>query len=146
MTHDELVDLAVRQLKRWRCLPICREITTIMATGEIPDAIGWKSDYSIMFECKVSRADFLRDNKKPFRLCKLNGVGDFRFYITNEGVIKSADELPDGWGCYEVIDKKIKHKFGVRYDTAVPNPFQGNKHKEIIIMRSWIRRFMEEKP
>ena len=140
MTHKELVDQAARQLKRWRCLPICRELTCYTTSNEIPDVIGWTYSNSIMFECKASRADFLKDRDKPFRVCPESGVGDFRFYLTNEGVIKSADELPAGWGCYEVIAGKIKHKFGVRYDNAVPRPLTGSKQNELIIMRSWIRR------
>jgi len=139
-THKELVNYAVLQLKRWNCYPICKELVTSLGTSEIPDAIAWKSNYSIMFECKASRADFLRDNKKPFRICNLNGVGDFRLYLTNENVIKSPEEMPQGWGCYEVINGKIRYKFGTRYDNAVDFPFQGNKNKEIIIIRSWIRR------
>ena len=62
MTHKELVTLAVKQLKKWRCKPICSEMMFASHTCEIPDAIGWTSRASIMFECKTSRADFLRDN------------------------------------------------------------------------------------
>ena len=143
MTHKELVDHAARQLKRWRCLPICRELNCYTTSNEIPDVIGWTYSNSIMFECKASRSDFLRDKEKPFRILPESGVGDFRFYLTNEDVIKSADELPAGWGCYEVIAGKVKHKFGVRYDNAVPRPLNGSKKNELIIMRSWIRRFVE---
>jgi len=34
---------------------------------EIPDVIGFGSGFSIVIECKVSRADFLQDKKKPHR-------------------------------------------------------------------------------
>ena len=63
MTHSELVELASRQLKRWRCVPVLCELVTYSSSGEIPDAIGWTSRNSILFECKASRADFLRDKE-----------------------------------------------------------------------------------
>ncbi len=144
MTHGELVSMAAQKLKKWRCLPICTEMMALTATGEIPDAIGWRAWESILFECKASRADFLKDRDKPFRVCPESGVGDWRFFLTNPGVIHSADELPAGWGCYEVIEGKIVHKYGKRYANALPIPLHGNKKEEIIIMRSWIRRFVED--
>ena len=143
--HGELVDLAVIQLKRWNCLPVCREMV-IYDTSEIPDAIGWTYRASIMFECKASRGDFLADKKKLMRSdIPEYGVGDFRFYLTNPGIVKDETELPHGWGCYEVIDGKIKHKFGVRYDNAVPLPLNGNKLKELRMMRSYIRRLNHDR-
>ena len=144
MTHKELVELAARQLKRWHCIPVCTELVSYTRTGEIPDAIGWTAYVSIMFECKASRADFLRDKQKLFRQYADMGVGDFRFYLTAPGVIKSATELPLGWGCYEAENGKVRHKFGVRYDNAVPHPCKGSKVNEIVIMRSWVRRHQGE--
>ena len=44
-----------KQLKRWRCYPICTELVCYTSTGEIPDTIGWHSNGSILFECKASR-------------------------------------------------------------------------------------------
>lgn len=140
MTHKELVALAARQLKRWHCIPVCSEMVAYTRTGEIPDAIGWTAAASILFECKTSRADFLRDRNKIFRQYEDMGMGDFRFYLTTPGVIKSVEELPEGWGLYEAENDKVRYKFGVRYDNAVPHPFMGSKVNEIILMRSWIRR------
>ena len=144
MTHKELVELAARQLKRWHCIPVCTELVCYTRTGEVPDAIGWTANASILFECKVSRADFIRDRKKVFREYQSMGVGDFRFYLTEPGVIKSDAELSPGWGCYEVVRGRLKHKFGVRYDNAVPHPLVGSKTNELIIMRSWVRRHQGE--
>ena len=123
---------------------MCTELVSYTRTGEIPDAIGWTAYVSIMFECKASRADFLRDKQKLFRQYADMGVGDFRFYLTPPGVIKSTTELPLGWGCYEAENGKVRHKFGVRYDNAVPHPCEGSKVNEIVIMRSWIRRHQGE--
>lgn len=140
MTHKELVEQAEKQLKRWNCFPICVEMMAATTTNEIPDAIGFTSAHSILFECKATRSDFLKDKEKPFRVVSESGMGDFRFYLTNENVIKSVEELPNGWGCYEIVDGKIKHKFGIRYNNAVPQPLFGSKINELTIMRSWIRR------
>lgn len=139
--HKELVAVAVAQLKRWRCLPICTEMVTQNIYGEIPDAIGWIARASILIECKASRSDFLADRDKLFRyILPDRGVGDFRFYFTNPGVIVKEYEIPNGWGVYEVIDGKIKFKFGKRYSNATDIPLRGNKMEEVTLLRSYIRR------
>jgi hypothetical protein len=140
MTHAELVQAAVAQLKRWRCLPIISEMHCANTYGEIPDAIGWLSRASILIECKTSRADFLRDREKLFRQEPAFGMGDIRFYFTNPGVVLYSHDLPEGWGCYEVIDGKPKWLQGLRYSNACKIPFQGNKREEMYLMRSYIRR------
>lgn len=141
MTHAELVKIAAAQLKRWGCLPICTEMVTQNISGEIPDAIGWTARASILIECKASRSDFLADCKKIFRFdLPESGMGDFRFYLTNPGVITKETDIPLGWGVYEVIDGKVKYKFGKRYSNAAPIPLRGNKMAEIVLLRSYIRR------
>ena len=146
MNHKMLICHAKRQLMSWKCYPVLSELVTCNSTGEIPDAIGWTCRASILFECKVSRADFLRDREKLFRYeLPDRGMGDFRFYLTNPGVVCSADEMPDGWGCYEIVDgddEKVRliHKFGTKYRWTEPSPMCGNKHNEIIMLRSFIRR------
>ena len=139
--HKELVAVAAAQLKRWRCMPICTEMVTQNRSGEIPDAIGWTARASILIECKASRSDFLADRDKLFRyILPDRGVGDFRFYFTNPGVIINENEIPNGWGVYEVIDGKPKYKFGVRYSNAANIPLHGNKCEEVTLLRSYIRR------
>ena len=146
MTHAELIEVAAAQLKRWRCLPICTEMVTQNISGEIPDAIGWTARASILIECKASREDFLADCKKIFRFdLPEGGMGDFRFYFTNPGVITKETDIPLGWGVYEVINGKPKHKFGVRYSNAANIPLNGSKINEITILRSYIRRKEDER-
>lgn len=141
MTHIELIKVAMAQLKRWRCLPICTEMVTQNVSGEIPDAIGWTARASILIECKASRTDFLADCKKIFRFdLPESGMGDFRFYFTNPGVVTAETDIPLGWGVYEIINGKPKHKFGVRYSNAASIPLRGNKMEEVTILRSYIRR------
>ena len=100
MTHSQLVQKAVRWLRRYRCGVVLSEQACV--NGEMPDAIGWKhACHSVMVECKVTRPDFLADGAKPFRLKPQQGVGCERFYLTPPGLI-SMDELPAGWGLLEV--------------------------------------------
>lgn len=146
MNHKELVCLAVSQLKKWRCIPVLSELVSLTSSGEIPDAIGWRAWDSILFECKSSREDFLKDKNKPFRIVPEMGMGDFRFYLTNENVILSEEELPNGWGCYESVCGKVKHKFGTRFTNTQKGPLDGNKRNEITILRSWIRRQYNQLP
>lgn len=145
MKHWELVVAACKQLKSWSCSPVAAELVTCNGTGEVPDAIGWTSRCSILFECKVSRADFLRDRQKLFRYdLPDRGMGDYRFYLGGYGVVHSADELPEGWGYYEVNERNTKpilvHRFGVKYQMVSALPLVGNKENEIIMLRSIIRR------
>jgi len=99
MTHVQLVEKAVRWLRRYRCGVVLSE--QACTSGEMPDAIGWKKAcHSVMVECKVSRADFLVDREKPWRQKPERGVGSERFYLTLPGLIK-VEELPAGWGLLE---------------------------------------------
>jgi hypothetical protein len=100
MTHAQLVENAVRWLRRYRCGVVLSE--QACASGEMPDAIGWKrACHSVLVECKVTRSDFLADRAKPFRLKPHQGVGCERFYLAPAGLIQCG-ELPIGWGLLEI--------------------------------------------
>jgi len=64
ITHDELVSIAVKWLYSQGCGFAVGERVCVASTGEIPDAIGFRSNCSILIECKTSRADFKADRKK----------------------------------------------------------------------------------
>lgn len=113
-THRELVDKSVKWLKKTHgqggtgCHVAVSEFPTGY-TGEIPDAIGFRAhtEYlggSVVCEVKVSRSDFLADAKKPHRNGEVLGVGQHRFYVAPQGLIK-PDELPQGWGLVEVTNR-----------------------------------------
>ena len=106
MTHPALVELAVRWLRSsYRCGIILSE--QACCTGEIPDVIGWKgvsrgvpgvrrarqgaSCRSVLVECKISRADFLADRGKPWRLDPQSALGCERFYMAPAGLIAAAE-------------------------------------------------------
>lgn len=92
-------------------------------TGEVPDAIGFRytgavnslEDGTVLVECKVSRSDFFADSSKPHRYS--GGVGNWRYYMAPEGVIR-LDDLPPKWGLIEVSARgHIKLLRGVYSDT-----------------------------
>jgi hypothetical protein len=106
MTHAQLVDRAVRWLRRYRCGVVLSEQACI--SGEMPDAIGWKQAcHSVLVECKVTRADFLADRAKPFRMKPEKGVGSERFYLTPPSLVR-RDELPAGWGLLELHRGRVE--------------------------------------
>jgi hypothetical protein len=106
MTHAQFVEKAVRWLRHYRCGVVLSE--QACASGEMPDAIGWKrASHSVLVECKVTRADFLADRGKPFRLKPEQGVGCERFYLTPSGLIKREELLP-GWGLLEVCGRAVE--------------------------------------
>lgn len=107
MTHSALVELAVRWLRTtYRCGIILSE--QACCTGEVPDVIGWKGRCrSVLVECKISRADFLADRGKPWRLDPQGALGCERFYMAPAGLI-ATEELPPGWGLLEVRNRKVE--------------------------------------
>jgi hypothetical protein len=106
MTHTQLVEKAVRWLRRYRCGVVLSEQACV--SGEMPDAIGWKrACHSVLVECKVTRSDFLVDRVKPFRLKPEHGVGCERFYLVPSGLVR-REELPAGWGLLEHDRGKVE--------------------------------------
>jgi hypothetical protein len=106
MTHAQLVERAVRWLRSYRCGVVLSEQACV--SGEMPDALGWKQAcHSVLVECKVTRADFLADRGKPFRLKPEKGVGSERFYFTPPGLIRRT-ELAPGWGLLELRRGRVE--------------------------------------
>lgn len=106
MTHSELVDLAVRWLRgSLKCSVVTGEM--VSASCETPDAIGWLGARSTLVECKVSRADFLADRKKPHRINADGGMGCFRYFLAPARLIE-ASELPEGWGLLEPTGRGVR--------------------------------------
>jgi hypothetical protein len=126
MTHVQLVEKAVRWLRYYRCGVVLSEQACV--SGEMPDAIGWKrACRSVLVECKVTRADFLADRTKPFRLKPEQGVGSERFYLTVAGLVR-PEQLPEGWGLLEVRGRgvEIVHPSAKNLRTAVGFSYEMN--------------------
>jgi hypothetical protein len=139
-THKELVDKAAIWLQKTiGCKIIAKELTTDTLSREIPDVIGWKSNCSILIECKASRKDFLKDKMKPARQEYFRGVGNYRIYFTNPGIVKPG-EIPLGWSLYEAYNKTL-YKGGVNLKTERIFPFLKICYRsELKILQSIIRR------
>jgi hypothetical protein len=106
VTHANLVEMAVEWLRRYRCGVVLSE--QACASGEVPDAIGWKQAcHSVLVECKTTRADFLVDRSKPWRLKPESGVGAERYYLAPPGMI-SIEDLPSKWGLLERRGRAIE--------------------------------------
>jgi len=106
MTHEKLVAKAVTWLRSYGCGVVLSEQSC--ASGETPDAIGWKRGcHSVVVECKISHADFLIDQEKPFRRKPETGMGCERFYLTPAALL-APEELPAGWGLLEVQAKRVE--------------------------------------
>jgi len=126
MTHAQLVRLAVKWLRGYRCGVILSEQACL--SGEIPDAIGWKrACHSVLVECKISRADFLADRDKSFRRKPESGVGCERYYLTPKSLLR-LDQLPAGWGLLECRNHGVEllHSSARNLRTAVGFRYEMN--------------------
>jgi hypothetical protein len=105
--HSALVSRAVDWLRNYYgCGIILSE--QYCATGEVPDAIGWKGFCrSVVVECKATRGDFLADANKPFRLRPEEGLGAERLYLAPVGLI-APEELPKNWGLLEFVCREVR--------------------------------------
>lgn len=145
MTHDDLVKHAERWLVKSKGCPfVLTELVT--ASGETPDAIGWKNALAILVECKATRADFLSDAKKRFRRDPESGMGAYRFYLCPHGLIK-PEELPDKWGLVYVWKnggrKQIKGPPGNTFSPREDNEFyfpERREYGETLMLISALRR------
>lgn len=154
MTHRELVEICYEWvLKNAGCGTAFKELKSI--DPEIPDVIGFDMHESVLIECKVSRGDFLGDQKKKHRQ---KGMGNWRFYACPAGMIK-VNELPEKWGLiyvnedgkarieYDCRKKRIPfisdsedEVFRTRMVVAEENKFDADTIAERRIMYSALRR------
>lgn len=78
--------------------------------GENPDVFGVRHGGkgfdvgTIVLEVKTSRADFLKDRKKPHRINPETGMGKWRYYICPTDLIKRT-EIPEKWGLIYVNER-----------------------------------------
>jgi hypothetical protein len=127
MTHAELVERAARWLRNsavvdggynnpnsgepWRLRARCSVVFTEHASscGEFPDAIGWfgGGKWSVLVEAKTTVGDFLGDRRKPFRRRPQDGVGRYRYYFTQSGLL-TLDQLPEHWGLAECWPRQVR--------------------------------------
>lgn len=140
MTHDELVKKGVAWLRKQNCGVILHDpFAAALTSGERPDVMGFRSGgmASIVIECKTTRADFLADRKKTFRINPERGLGRWRFMMAPVGLI-SVDELPERWGLLEVDGRRILDAHGVPGNMlwASEPQFEIDEENEIRILYS----------
>ncbi|WP_312731529.1 hypothetical protein [Atlantibacter hermannii] len=144
LTHDELCQIACRFLQNngFKVAFHDRFIAAV-ATGEQPDAIGFRNLASCLIEVKCSRGDFLADRKKRFRIEPEIGMGDWRFFMAEPGFIEVSD-LPPGWGLLLVKNGRVYKVHGwpgnSMWCTKAHKPFNANKQAECDYMYSALRR------
>lgn len=103
MTHDEIADWCAKRIRSMGYKFSFSNMTSVMH-GEQPDVFGLSAfGESVLVEVKVSRTDFLADQKKPWRRNGF-GMGDHRVYLTPKGLLK-PEEIPYGWMLWEVHGK-----------------------------------------
>jgi len=144
LTHDQLCDIACRFLQTNGFKVAFHDKFRAWTTyGEQPDAIGFRNGASCLLEAKCSRSDLLADRKKPFRIDPSKGMGDWRFMISEPGIVEVSD-LPDGWGLLHVVKGRVKKVHGWPASWSWVNkeskPFQANKQAECDMMFSALRR------
>ena len=143
MNHSDLVRRADKWLKSqgWKVV-INDNFRAYVHNGEQPDVIAWRDGVSILIECKVSRADFLKDKKKRFRQESSKGMGNWRFYFCPPGIIE-VDDLPYGWGLLWANPKTIKkvHGYPSNCHWHFKKPFQACLASENMMLVSALRRF-----
>ena len=135
ISHKQLVIAARNWLTR-KCSIVITELAA--GAGEEPDAIGWESHRSTLVECKISRSDFLADQKKYFRAL-IPGIGLQRYFLTPPDLLK-PEELPEGWGLIELHGRQIKP-----IKTSIIFPHRNHQH-EFSLLLSCLRRIGQKAP
>jgi len=137
-SHHKLVEIAFHWCKGRFGVVVMERSETF---GEIPDVVGLNLSDSILVECKVSRADFKRDQKKYSRI---NGtmVGNYRVYCCPKGLLKESD-LPDGWGLLEVYPsgfarlKKDIFNHNSHHHPLTSEGYRGERHLLYAVLRDF---------
>lgn len=144
ITHEELCRVAVRWLNNRMVIGV----SEISYASEIPDALGYGSYGTVLIECKTSRADFLRDGKKWCRKDSAKGLGNYRYFMCVEGLIKT-DELPEKWGLLWVKNGKVYLKKGAKYYGHSGHEdwyFESARDSELGILAQVARRLRDNCP
>ncbi|MFP1749209.1 hypothetical protein [Lonsdalea quercina] len=144
LSHDEICLIAERFLKNNGFKVAFHDrFVAYVGSGEKPDALGFRNGASCLIEVKCSRADFLADRKKHFRIDPSKGMGDWRFFMTEPGVI-SVSDLPTGWGLLHVKNGRVYKVHGwpgsAVWCVRDRKPFAANKQAECDYMYSALRR------
>lgn len=136
LDHKQLVIRA----KQWllsakRCNPVFTEKGSAKS-NEMPDAIGWNSEGSVLVECKTSLADFRGDKRKPFRKKSRKGMGLRRYYMLTSELYSQIPEkeIPGGWGIVIAQDNGLTRQLHRKFSTK----FKYSRMAELYYLRNRI--------
>ena len=139
ITHAELIIKAKKLLKNtFHCRSILTELVAYTRSRETPDVIGWVRNWSILVECKTSRADFKADQHKLSRIY-ITGLGHWKLYLTTKGLLDGL-KIPEGWGLYEVCGKTIRYNRGIKYCNTAQPPNKSCRDSEVALLISAVER------
>jgi len=147
MNHAELVIRATGWLKNFfHCRVILSELVAYTNSCETPDAIGWVHNRAILVECKATVDDFRADLKKRARHPLMPALGAWRFCLTPPDLLKSENLIRgyQGWGLYEVHDRRIVHVGGIEYSNAARPPFESDRNSEVAMLVSALSRISND--
>lgn len=102
-SHREVCERTAKWVKNNMSMGLVFVEHKTTRSAEIPDVLGVRAGAvptTFLFEVKVDRSDFTQDKNKPHRNGTVAGLGDYRFYVAPQGMIK-VNELPKGWGLLE---------------------------------------------
>lgn len=136
INHRNLCIKAARYLRSKGIHPFHKgqySVCELERVGECPDAFAWGGSSTQLIEAKVSRQDFLSDNKKLWRKQPWYGLGKYRSYLCPTDLIKK-EELPQYWGLL-YIDVK-----GKITEIVKAEPQECNHIEEINLITSILRR------
>lgn len=142
-SHAELVKVAGGWLRKHGCGVVLLEHHG--GTLEVPDAIGFRSHFSVQVECKVSRHDFVRDAKKAGRFTEDGGDAIERWYLVPDGLLREADQesttfTVHGWGLLVLRGRKVMK---VR-EAARRFPSDNIRRREVTRLYLELRRYQAQ--
>ncbi len=145
---------ALKWLKKQGFPVVATNISAIGSREKI-DVIGFRSSCSIVIESKVSRSDYLADQRKPERSDGARALGTYRFYICPVGMIHPDETLPRGWGLLYSDGSRVVEAFKPSGNHWPPanigdkwKPFQHevNEEAERAMLFSLCRRLVKNEP
>lgn len=133
MDHRKLVKAAERWLITSKgCNPVFCEKGS-RGCQEIPDAIGWTCEGSIVVECKTSKADFIANSKKTLTL------GNERYFLMENSLYEQVkDIVPDGWGILNIYSADDLNWYARQERFKSSRKFESCLKSEIRYLRSRI--------
>lgn len=126
-----------RAAELWQSQNMLSTVELVCYGTELTDVYATNRETSTIIEVKTSHADFLNDRKKYARSKEAetarHQLGNFRYYLCPEGVIK-PEELPEGWGLLYWDGRKVSKI------VPAPKVWETNHKYDMFVLCSIISR------